>query len=111
MRLTGSFQTTVCHGESEATSCRVSVLSSVRVMTPACHMGDEPPVGRKQERPGNAGPFLGLQGGSPWGERRDSNPRHPAPQASALPTELRPPCVLACRFLDPAMATRRFYYR
>ena len=26
------------------------------------------------------------------GERRDSNPRQPAPQAGALPAELRPPC-------------------
>ena len=26
-----------------------------------------------------------------WGDRRDSNPRQPAPQAGALPTELRPP--------------------
>ncbi len=30
---------------------------------------------------------------SALGDRRGSNPRHPAPQASALPTELRPPCV------------------
>ncbi len=26
-----------------------------------------------------------------WGDRRGSNPRHSAPQADALPTELRPP--------------------
>ena len=26
-----------------------------------------------------------------WGERWDSNPRHPRPQPGALPTELRPP--------------------
>ena len=26
-----------------------------------------------------------------WGERWDSNPRHPGPQPGALPTELRPP--------------------
>ena len=26
-----------------------------------------------------------------WGERRDSNSRHPEPQSGALPTELRPP--------------------
>ena len=26
-----------------------------------------------------------------WGERRDSNPRHPEPQSGALPTELRSP--------------------
>src|SRR6478672_583983 len=29
-----------------------------------------------------------------WGERRGSNPRPPAPQAGALPAELRPPCRL-----------------
>ena len=29
-----------------------------------------------------------------WGERWDSNPRHPEPQSGALPTELRPPHFL-----------------
>ena len=28
-----------------------------------------------------------------WGERRGSNPRQPAPQAGALPTELLPPLI------------------
>ena len=32
-----------------------------------------------------------------WGERRDSNPRHPGPQPGALPTELRPPSSPALR--------------
>src|SRR5262245_13068203 len=27
-----------------------------------------------------------------WGERWESNPRHPGPQPGALPIELRPPC-------------------
>ena len=31
--------------------------------------------------------------GVPWGGRRDLNPRPPAPQAGALPTELHPPRV------------------
>src|SRR5690554_3295798 len=55
MRLTGSFQTTVCHGESEATSRRVSVLSSVRVMTPACHMGMSRPWGGNRKGPAMPG--------------------------------------------------------
>ncbi len=32
-----------------------------------------------------------LANDSSWGGRRDSNPRQPAPQAGALPAELRPP--------------------
>lgn len=38
-----------------------------------------------------------------WGERRDSNPRHPGPQPGALPTELLPP--QSSGDLNPALPT------
>lgn len=34
-----------------------------------------------------------------WGERRDSNPRHPGPQPGALPAELLPPPQSRCRLI------------
>ena len=59
----------------------------------------QPVIGRLVEPLGLAVPVRrGLpaltgarRGEKGWGGRRDSNPRLPAPQASALPTELRPP--------------------
>src|SRR5690348_10525286 len=50
-----------------------------------------PPI-RRARPPASTSPAICdafMQKG--WGERWDSNPRHPGPQPGALPTELRPP--------------------
>lgn len=48
-------------------------------------------IGGKAKRPPDQR-FRRSDDRSQWGDRRDSNPRHPGPQPGALPTELRPPC-------------------
>ena len=46
-----------------------------------------------------------------WGERRDSNSRHPEPQPGALPTELLPPygVPLGIRTPDPRLRRALLY--
>ena len=47
-------------------------------------------TGRPKNHPEEKNPTAKRGGGVPWSGRRDSNPRQPAWQAGALPTELLP---------------------
>src|SRR5690348_5983532 len=62
-----------------------------------------PPI-RRARPPASTSPAICdafMQKG--WGERGDSNPRHPGPQPGALPAELRPPSRVTRRTM---IATR-----